>query len=280
MPDMQLPAIRLYYEERGEGVPILCIHGTSSSALMWEGAAEALARLGRAIVYDRRGCTRSQRPEPYLSTSVSEHADDAAALLNALSARPAIVIGRSYGGEVATDLALRYPERVRALILLEGASLSLAPEARKWEEALSERVMSAAARGIDSVGEALLRHVLGDTAWEQFPHEVRRMFTDNGPAILAEFRGGGLQVDAAALATIDKPTLLVAATDSPEAFRQATDAMAAAIPNARMVLVGGSHLVDPAGPAVLGFIQEVLADRGLSSAPTRKAHGRREDQAA
>jgi hypothetical protein len=49
------------------------------------------------------------------------------------------------------------------------------------------------------------------------------------------------------------------ATDSPAAFRQVTEVMAAAIPNARTVLVGGGHLVNPAEPAVLSFIQEVLA---------------------
>jgi pimeloyl-ACP methyl ester carboxylesterase len=72
MPDIPLPTIRLYDEERGEGAPILCIHGTSNSALMWEGAVEELARLGRVIAYDRRGCTRSQRPEPYPTTSVAD----------------------------------------------------------------------------------------------------------------------------------------------------------------------------------------------------------------
>jgi pimeloyl-ACP methyl ester carboxylesterase len=259
MPDIRLPTIRLYYEVRGEGAPILCIHGTSSSAMVWAAAVEELARFGRIIAYDRRGCTRSQRPEPYLTTSVSEHADDAAALLEALAATPAIVIGRSYGGAVATDLALRYPDRVRALVLLEGASLSLSPGARKWTEELAERVMAAAARRMDNLGEVMLRNVLGDATWEQFPDEVKRLFNDNGPAILAEFRGGELEVDAAALATIDKPTLLVAASDSPEAFRQATEAMAAGMPNARTVLVEGGHLIDPAGPAVLDFIREVLA---------------------
>jgi esterase len=259
MPEIQLPTIRLYYEEHGTGDPILCIHGTSSSAMIWGRAVEELARLGRVIVYDRRGCTRSQRPQPYLTTSVSEHGDDAAALLETLAAMPAIVIGRSYGGEVAIDLALRYPERVRALVLLEAAILSLSPNARRWAEAVNDDVQAAAAtRGVDAVAEVFLRRVLGDATWEQFPEEAKRMFTDNSPAILAEFSGGGLQVDLAALARIQQPTLLVAAADSPEAFRQVTDAMAATIPNARTVLVGGGHLINPAEPAVLSFIQQVL----------------------
>jgi pimeloyl-ACP methyl ester carboxylesterase len=260
MPEIQLPTIRLYYEEHGTGDPILCIHGTSSSAMIWGKAVEELARLGRVIVYDRRGCTRSQRPQPYLTTSVSEHGDDAAALLDALAAIPAIVIGRSYGGEVAIDLALRYPERVRALVLLEAAILSLSPDAQRWAEEVNDDVQAAAAtRGDNAVAEVFLRHVLGDATWQQFPQAAKRMFIDNSPAILAEFSGGGLHVDSVALARIQQPTLLVTATDSPEAFRQVADAMAAAIPNARTVFVGGGHLVNPAEPAVLSFIQDVLA---------------------
>jgi len=132
MPEQLVNGMRLYHEEHGSGVPILCIHGGGSSALMWSDAVEELARLGRVIAYDRRGCTRSERPEPYERTSVAEHADDAAALLDALVGAPAVVIGRSYGGAVATDLALRYPDRVRALVLLEGDALGLSPAALEW----------------------------------------------------------------------------------------------------------------------------------------------------
>ena len=81
MPELQVNGVQLYYEEHGQGPPILCVHGTGGSTLMWAAAVPELARLGRVIVYDRRGCTRSQRPDPYDKTSVGEHADDAAALL-------------------------------------------------------------------------------------------------------------------------------------------------------------------------------------------------------
>jgi esterase len=103
VPEARVNGVRLYYEEHGHGAPIACIHGGGSSALLWADALEELARLGRVIAYDRRGCTRSERPEPYERTSVVEQADDAAALLDALVAAPAVVIGRSYGGAVAVD---------------------------------------------------------------------------------------------------------------------------------------------------------------------------------
>jgi esterase len=250
--------VRLYYEEHGRGAPILCIHGTSSSARVWRAAAiEQLARLGRVIVYDRRGCTRSERPEPY-TTSVAEHARDVAALLDALDAAPAVVIGRSYGGETALELALQRPELVRGLVLLEAAALGLDDEAIEWGRQLLDAVEAAAARDPSSVAETFLRRVAGDEQWESFPDPLKRMFTDNSPAILAEFRGPALQRTASDLARIDVPTLFVAAEGSPPMFRRVTELMTAAIPQARIVHVPGGHLIDPGEPDVLAFVTEVL----------------------
>jgi esterase len=253
--------VRLYYEEHGSGAPILCIHGTSGSAAVWADAVEQLARLGRVIAYDRRGCGRSERPEPYERTSVAEHADDAAALLDALGAAPAVVIGRSYGGTVATDLALRHPELVRAFVVLEGdAPRELAPNAAAWVDGLADRLRRVAERdGVDAVAEALIGEVAGETGWRSFPEEVRQALTANGPAILAEVLGEWwLQADAAALATIAQPALFVAAADSPPVLREPVDAMVRALPNARLVLVGGGHLIDPAHPEIFAFVESIL----------------------
>ena len=259
MPQAHVNGVRLYYEEHGRGDPILCIHGTSSSAMVWRRAATTeLATLGRVIVYDRRGCTRSERPEPY-ATSVRQQAEDAAALIRALEAAPAIVIGRSYGGEVAIELALRDRELVRALVLLEAASLTLDDTAMAWANALRRTLEDAAARDPASVAETFLREVLGDGAWEAFPRRTKQMFTDNGPAILAEFRGPWLEATETDLARISKPTLLVQGTDSPEALRRVTARMAAAIPGASLETVGGDHSVDPGEPAVVAFVRSVLA---------------------
>lgn len=251
--------VELFVEEQGSGAPILCLHGTGSAAWMWDEALPELARFGRVIAYDRRGHARSERPAPYERTSVGEHADDAAAVLEALGAEPAVVIGRSYGGEIAVDLALRRPQLVRALVLLEGAPAALAPPAAAWERSLGEFVIEAAAlAGVDVAGETLIEALFGAGSWPTFPEEVRRLFTDNGSAIVAELRGGGLRIDRAAAAMVAQPTLVVAAQGSHPAFREAADAAAAVFPNARKRIIEGDHLVDPADPEVLAFLEEVL----------------------
>jgi esterase len=259
MPEFRVNGVRLYHEEHGTGEPILCIHGTSSSAMLWRRAAvDSLAELGRVIIYDRRGCTRSERPEPY-ETSVSQQSDDAAALLEALDAHPAVLIGRSYGGAVALDVALRYPRLVRALALLEPGDVTLDGEAGEDDVGLAQALEEAAARDVSSVAETLLRRVLGDSTWESLPGGLQRMFSDNSPAILAEMRGGGLEVSSADLARIGIPVLVVAGAESPASFRRFAERLAGALPGSCYALVGGGHLIDPGSPDVIGFVGEVLA---------------------
>lgn len=253
MPAVAVNGVSLYYEEHGEGAPILGIHGTGSSTALWSDAAKRLGEHGRAIVYDRRGFGRSERPEPFVS-DVGTHADDAAALLDTLDASPAVVIGRSQGGEIAVDLALRHPGHVRALALLEGGGLGLSPALRTWLEGLHEPLFAAAP---EDVGRVHLAGVLGDDAWDELPEPVRRTFTENGPAILAEERAGLLEVTAEELGTIGVPVLVLAGRDSPAPFADATERLAAALPSARVEWVEGGHLIDPAHPAVLAFVDEV-----------------------
>jgi esterase len=256
VPEVRANGVSLYYEEYGAGEPIVGLHGGGSSAAMWVGAAPELAARGRTILYDRRGSFRSERPEPY-ATNVHEQADDAAALIDSLEAAPAIVIGRSYGGAIAVDLALRYPDRARALALLEGDVPSLSKTAEREVADITERILAAAEVDMSTAAETLMREVLDD-GWEGLPEEVRQILTENGPALVAELRGGYPDVTAEQLATIEQPTLFVAARDSVFDYAETADAVAAAIPSARVEWVDGGHAINPAHPVVLAFVDEVL----------------------
>jgi len=133
----------------------------------------------------------------------------------------------------------------------------LVPEAMASAEKFRERVLAAAATDLDTVGEMFIRTVLGDDAWDALSDQLREMYIDNGPAIVAEFKGGTLEIDRDALSRLAKPTVLVAADHSPPLYRQVTDALADAIPGARRVLVGGGHNISPSEPGVLDFVREV-----------------------
>jgi pimeloyl-ACP methyl ester carboxylesterase len=259
VPEATVNGIRLYYEERGSGAPILGLHGAGSSALLWEDAAERLAELGRVVTYDRRGCSRSERPSPYEVTSVREHADDALALLRGLDAGPAVLVGRSYGGTVALDLALREPGSVLGIALLEAGLEGLTAEYDAWFDSLRATAEAVAAeQQVSTVGEAAMREVFG--TWEGLPEAMREVFTENSPALLAELRGGE-RTDSSLLQELRVPALVVTADDSPPVIRNASDALAAALPGARHARVSGGHAIDPAGSHVLEFVSELLADR-------------------
>ena len=81
----------------------------------------------------------------------------------------------------------------------------------------------------------------------------------NGPAIVAEERGGLLDVTVEQLADNRPADAPRPRQESPLAPGDATNVVAEAIPAARVEWVGGGHLIDPAHPAVLAFVDEVLA---------------------
>ena len=83
------------------------------------------------------------------------------------------MIGRSYGGAIAVDLALRYPDRVRALALLEGDVPSVSPTAAREVAEITARILAAAEADIATAAETLMREVLGDAGWEGLPEEVK-----------------------------------------------------------------------------------------------------------
>jgi pimeloyl-ACP methyl ester carboxylesterase len=256
MPRIEVNGTGLHVEQRGHGAPILGIHGSPSSAALWESSADRLSARGRCITYDRRGYARSDRPSP-LHLDVKLHAADAAALLIALDAAPAIVIGRSYGGGVAVELARSHAELVAALVLLEGDVQVLDAEDRRELDALRAEVLAIADRPAEAVARALIGRVAEEDAWPAFPPELRSIFTDNVAPLLADLRGDFLEMSPDEFSAISQPTLILCGVDSPVAPRRSSARMAKLVPNAELIDVPGGHLIDPAHPAVLDFIGRV-----------------------
>ena len=118
MPIARLSSgIDCYYEVGGEGEALLLIMGTSSDHCFWDGQRPAYEPFYRTIVYDARGTGQSSQPDNVEGYTTAVLADDAAALLDALSIKRAHVSGISLGSATAQELCLRHPEKVGTLQL-------------------------------------------------------------------------------------------------------------------------------------------------------------------
>ena len=115
MPTTNVNGISIYYERHGAGAPLLWIGGLGANVREIPYLIDSYSRHFEMIVYDGRGCGRSDKPAG--DYSIPGFADDAAALLDALGVEAAFVYGSSLGGMVAQELTLRHPQRVRALVL-------------------------------------------------------------------------------------------------------------------------------------------------------------------
>ena len=102
---------KLYYEQMGEGYPLILIHGFSLNTRMWDDQFENFAKYYKVLRYDVRGFGKSSIPEePY------SHCKDLYSLMEFLGIDKAYVIGLSMGGGIAIDFTVEYPEKVDALI--------------------------------------------------------------------------------------------------------------------------------------------------------------------
>ncbi len=116
MPQVKVGEIELHYELAGEGPRLLYISGTGGDLRTKPGVFDGpLPKHFEVLAYDQRGMGRSSKPDaPY---SMADYADDAAALMDAVGWDEARVIGVSFGGMVAQELALRHPSKVKRLVL-------------------------------------------------------------------------------------------------------------------------------------------------------------------
>lgn len=128
----------LAVERRGSGAPVLLIHGGGEDATMLAGQAASLAAAGFEVTsYDRRGTGRSGR-EDWPGAGANQHADDAAALLEALGVGPAIVVGLSSGGVIALAVARRHRKAVTEVVAWEPPAAGVVP----YGDAIAAEIMA------------------------------------------------------------------------------------------------------------------------------------------
>jgi pimeloyl-ACP methyl ester carboxylesterase len=211
----------------------------------------ALAGSLRVLVYDRRGHSRSERPDT--PGSVDEDGDDLAALLEVLDLAPAHVVTNSFGGNIALRLATRRPDVFRSLSchepplwgLLEGdpESEEMLQQGAGSLEAVGRRIAEgdhegAAHQFVDEVA-------FGPGAWEnELPPEVRAIFVQNAPTFLDELQDPNqLRVDEDALTRLELAVRLTDGSESPPTFPRVIDRLIELIPRVtRETIDGAAHV--------------------------------------
>ena len=266
---LRIRGLRIHAQVCGEGEPLLLYSGIWGEVGLWERLLPHLAGF-QTIAFDPPGIGRSQRPA--LPLSMWELAHMGTAILDQFGIQSAHVLGASFGGAVAQQMAFSHPSRVRRLVLAStsfgGFAMPGNPVAlwhfihpRSYHPERLERVAGAMFGGRLRTEPELVRSM-----------HIRRP-TDTVAALyrMAPLFGW---TSLPWLWAIGQPTLLIAGDDDPVTPLVNHRIIASLIPRARLHVVrGGGHLVllDSAhqiGPLITGFLQE---EREAQSAPASSA---------
>lgn len=129
-PDSQFVEVNgltVHYKEMGQGSPtFILLHGFGASTFSWREVMQPLSQYGRVIAYDRPAFGLTERPMPGEWSGESPYSPEAQAklvigLMDALGVERAILVGNSAGGTISVQVALSYPQRVQALVLVDAA---------------------------------------------------------------------------------------------------------------------------------------------------------------
>jgi pimeloyl-ACP methyl ester carboxylesterase len=241
MERASLEGVELEYEIAGSGEPVLLIHGSViAEAFKPLASAPALADGYQLIRYHRRGFAGSTHPtEPI---SMGDQARDAAGLLRSLGIEKAHVVGHSYGGDVALQLALDAPELVHSLVLAEPAVMAV-PAAGAALDALAPIFESYAAGEKATAIGAFLEWVSGRPDYEnvveaavpgaiaQAVKDADTFFAVEMPAI-QEWQMGPEEAG-----RITAPALYVLGDKSLPMFGEGCEALQAWLPNVEVAVV-------------------------------------------
>lgn len=172
--------VRLHYEERSAGVPIVFVHGSLSDYTYWQGQLEPFSVNYRAVAYSRRYNYPNSNPVVSGYSAITD-ADDLAAFVTTLGLGKVVIIGHSYGALTALFLAIRHPEIALAIVLAEAPVVSLlnhlsearASEGKAMFQDIQTRMVTpmkeAFARGDRGAGTAVfMNYVFNDpAAWSK-----------------------------------------------------------------------------------------------------------------
>lgn len=265
MPHVANQGVKIYWDEQGQGEPVLLIMGLGYTAHMWHRTRPRLAEHFRTIAVDNRGVGRSDAPAgPY---PIPLMALDAAAVLDAAEAESAHVFGVSMGGMIAQEFALQFPKRVRSLILAcTGAG---GPTAVRAEPEAAQMLKARARMAPDEALEAAVPFIYDLQTPRELIEEdlaIRRPWLPRPEPYLAQLQGILAWEGYSRLPEIDVPILVIHGENDRLVPAGNGRIIADRIPGSKLVLIPhASHLFMTDQPqiaheAILNFLNAQTAD--------------------
>jgi pimeloyl-ACP methyl ester carboxylesterase len=263
MPTVHVNGIDCYYERSGTGPHLLFLNGSGSTLQTSELLIQPFTAAFDVVAHDQRGMGRTEIPPgPY---SMADYAADAAALLDAIGWETTRVVGISFGGMVAQELAATWPERIERLALLctspGGAGGSSYPLHELASLPPEERV----ARGAELLDtrftpEWLAGHPNDQALVDMLAQREGAATTDEARRGIAEQLTARSHHDVwDRLAKITNPTLVACGTYDGIAPPTNGEGIASRIPNAELRCYGGGHAFIAQDPAAYPDIIEFLS---------------------
>jgi pimeloyl-ACP methyl ester carboxylesterase len=254
------------YIERGEGIPLLLVHGFPLDHSMWTAQIDRFCTRCRVIAPDLPGFGRS--PAIGDKVGMAQFADELTELLDVLEiAEPVVFCGLSMGGYIAFQFWRRHRSRLRGLVLCDSRATADSPEAAQARLAAADRVLR---EGPAALAESMLPKLFCEATRQQRPELAEAMqsviLACNRRGVAAAARGMAERPEMTGeLPQIDCPTLVIAGENDvispPDEMRR----LAQAMPRASFVDVrGAGHMAPLENPAevnaAMGAFLATLAD--------------------
>jgi pimeloyl-ACP methyl ester carboxylesterase len=236
MPHCTVAEARIYYEVEGEGEPLVLIAGTAFDLSFWDDLVPEL-RGFRVLRLDNRGAGLSDAPDE--AFTIERMADDVAAVMDAAGMPRAHVYGASMGGQIAQELAIRYPERVLSLVL--GATWAGGPPLSRAVRLLPLLISRKDPEDLVRATAPFLSATPIPATDEPFPGHARAPRNKSGirRQLVAQLRYSSLR----RLHTIRQPTLVMHGEKDRFVSPLNAERMMRRIPGARLRLIAGAgHL--------------------------------------
>lgn len=263
--------VDLSYVEQGTGAPIVFVHGAVADLRFWEPQREAVAKQHRFVSYTFRYHGTGAWADQGTQYSPSTHAADLAAFLGGLKSGPVHLVGLSYGGLLASLVAVRHPELIQTLTLAEPAVFAILadlpdgkPVLESWMKGTAP-IMAAIKQGDAIQATKLLSGLVnGEPAenFEKLPPALRQMLLDNARTLPLLFAAPPEPVTCEALGTIKAPTLVIRGANTPLIFAKTNEVVARCIPGSESIAIpDASHVMSyqnaaAFNQALLRFVQK------------------------